>query len=325
MSDPVKPGYCFCASFELFEQMVESVIGWQLEFRQLGPATNPYWLEQAVSRQMLYSRARFDCHFRQVGVTKYGARTFSLLARGSSDFRWCGEAVDRSCLLVMPQTGEFESVSSPGFDLHNLTLAQPLLERVAGEQFQLPLQQIIDSERVFCRNAGDALEQLRQMLETLSAQVRRASLDGGPPAPLNINRRVEETLAYLALACLARGALATPQGPRGKRMKILAAALSIIDSDKGASPSVPELVRKLGVSRRTLENAFRDGLGLSPAAYLKASRLRGLSRNLLLANPSTHSVAELVAAHGFNHQGQLAADYRRMFGELPSATLRRQA
>jgi AraC family ethanolamine operon transcriptional activator len=35
------------------------------------------------------------------------------------------------------------------------------------------------------------------------------------------------------------------------------------------------------------------------------------------------SIIELAGIHGFWHMGQFAADYRRIYGELPSATLDR--
>jgi AraC family ethanolamine operon transcriptional activator len=36
------------------------------------------------------------------------------------------------------------------------------------------------------------------------------------------------------------------------------------------------------------------------------------------------SIIELAGIHGFWHMGQFAADYRRIYGELPSDTLKRK-
>jgi AraC family ethanolamine operon transcriptional activator len=107
-------------------------------------------------------------------------------------------------------------------------------------------------------------------------------------------------------------------------MRILAEALACLDTLPVGRVAVPELVCRLGVSRRTLEHAFRDGLDVSPAAYIKALRLQALSRDLLAAKTGSVTVSELMAEHGFDHPGQLAADYHQLYGELPSATLRRE-
>ena len=42
------------------------------------------------------------------------------------------------------------------------------------------------------------------------------------------------------------------------------------------------------------------------------------------ADPSRTRIADVANEWGFWHMGQLAADYRRHFGENPSETLRRQ-
>jgi AraC family ethanolamine operon transcriptional activator len=112
-------------------------------------------------------------------------------------------------------------------------------------------------------------------------------------------------------------------GPRSKRLQILIKARELIDQGERRNLSVLDLVEYTGVSRRTLEYAFHDGLGVAPAAYLKAGRLRALSRELLRQHSSEASVASLCREHGFGHAGQAAVDYREMFGELPSATLSR--
>ena len=58
-----------------------------------------------------------------------------------------------------------------------------------------------------------------------------------------------------------------------------------------------------------------------PHQYLQALRLNGLRRALRdPAGPG--SVQEAAARWGFWHLSACAAEYKRMFGELPSMTLR---
>jgi AraC-like DNA-binding protein len=78
-----------------------------------------------------------------------------------------------------------------------------------------------------------------------------------------------------------------------------------------------------GVSPRTLEYAFRENLGLSPGAFVRQLRLHALRRELLASRLGKSSVTELAYHLGFTQLGRLAGDYRRVFGELPSATLAR--
>jgi len=82
-----------------------------------------------------------------------------------------------------------------------------------------------------------------------------------------------------------------------------------------------EICEAIGVSERALIYAFCDRIGLSPKAYLKSLKLNRLRQDLKAADPRTQSVHQIARSWGFDHSGALAADYRRLFGELPRQTL----
>ena len=324
MSDKdVAPGLCFRQSFQLFEQLAEASHGWDFDFRQLSANSVPYQLEQLSTARMLYSRVHFGSHFHQLGGPVLGFRTFALAADTCSDFRWCGEAVSRQSLIVLPSDGEFESVSLPGFDVFTLSLSNALLERTAETQFHRPLSAFIHSGRQVCHLAGERLWKLRALLSRLSDDLEIIGSAAVSVHQAVTLRRLERELAVLVLACLDRGDSRTPNSAGGKRMKVLARAMEVIEHRGLRATGVTDLVARLGVSRRTLEHAFHDCLGVSPAAYLKAARLRALHKTLLAADRNHTSVQNLCSQFGFTHHGQLAADYRKLFGELPFATLRR--
>jgi AraC family ethanolamine operon transcriptional activator len=85
--------------------------------------------------------------------------------------------------------------------------------------------------------------------------------------------------------------------------------------------SVLDLCRELAISERTLHHAFQEVRGMSPMAYFKAVRLNGVRQELKTAADSA-TVYEIARRWGFWHTGELAAAYRRLFGELPSQTLK---
>jgi AraC family ethanolamine operon transcriptional activator len=319
----VPPGLCIRQSFPLFEQLAEATQGWEMDFRQLSAASSPFRLEQLSTPRMLYCRAYLGSQFHQLGGPALGFRTFALHSRRCSDFRWCGEAVNRHSLIVMPVGGEFESVSEPGFDIFTLSLSNTLLERTAEIQFQRPLSAFMGSSGQVCHLASARVYELRTLLHRLSSDIEQSSAAEVLPHRAPTLTRLEQTLAQLVLACLDRGENQAPRGSRGKRAKTLGKAVELIEQRSPQNVSVTDLVAYTNVSRRTLEHAFQDGIGVSPAAYLKASRLKLLNRNLLVVDGGETSVAGICEQHGFTHFGQLAADYRKMFGELPSATLRR--
>lgn len=301
-------------AFELFEHFAEAALGWDVGFRQLDCSTSPFLLEQLSSSQLLYCRAYFGSSFHQLGGPSVGFRTFALQCQGSTDFRWCGEAINGHDLIAYPVGGEFESSSRPGFDIFTVSLSTSLLERIADTVFHKPLSAFLGSERQVCHRPGTAILELRNSLHRLS----RSLID----EHINVEK-IEELLAHQVLACLDQGELATARVAIGQRAATLRRALEILSDRPSQQISVAELARLTGASRRTLEHAFRDGFNLPPAAYIKAMRLRSLNKELLRADRRNSQVGSLCRQQGFNHPGQLAADYQAMFGERPLATLQR--
>lgn len=86
--------------------------------------------------------------------------------------------------------------------------------------------------------------------------------------------------------------------------------------------TLEQLVELSGVSARALFDGFRRFRGTSPMAYLKAVRLERARQDLLDATPG-ETVTGIACRWGFYQFGRFAGQYKRMFGELPSDTLRK--
>jgi AraC-like DNA-binding protein len=83
-----------------------------------------------------------------------------------------------------------------------------------------------------------------------------------------------------------------------------------------------ELCRVSRLNARTLTRAFMRRHGMSPIMFVRSRRLDNAQLTLLSADPDSTTVTDIAFDHGFTQLGRFAADYRRRFGELPSATLR---
>jgi len=83
-----------------------------------------------------------------------------------------------------------------------------------------------------------------------------------------------------------------------------------------------ELCRAAAVSQRTLQYCFEAVYATNPMHYLKLMRLNGLRRTLKLAYSTGASVQSAAETWGFWHLSRLAKEYRELFGELPSETLK---
>ena len=106
------------------------------------------------------------------------------------------------------------------------------------------------------------------------------------------------------------------------RSRAIATALGYIEDNRCGSVTVNEICMNTGISLRTLDRAFQERFGIGPKAYLIRRRLMGV-REILSDYSGTTRIADAANEWGFWHMGQFAHDYRMLFGELPSDTLRR--
>ena len=99
-------------------------------------------------------------------------------------------------------------------------------------------------------------------------------------------------------------------------------AIDLMHAEPQRLWSTAELARATGVSARALQRAFDRAGQPSPMMYLRRLRMQRVRAEL--AAHSAHSVTVTMVAGrwGFLHLGRFASQYRELFGESPSETLR---
>ena len=131
---------------------------------------------------------------------------------------------------------------------------------------------------------------------------------------------------FLPLMLEALVVAANPAGRQQKppaRFEIVRAAQGWLHAHPDHPITLADLCRQAHAGRRSLIQGFREQLGMGPMAYLKVCRLHAVRRLLLAAEPERLRIGPLAAEWGFLNAGHFARDYRLLFGEKPSETLRR--
>ena len=86
--------------------------------------------------------------------------------------------------------------------------------------------------------------------------------------------------------------------------------------------SIRQLTHIAGVSMRSLQRAFKQHREHTPLQFLKKIRLQLAYKRLSCAEPEL-TVTHVALTSGFSHLGAFSVEYRKRFGESPSATLAR--
>ena len=302
------------ATFDNVESMCESVRAWNLDFQPL--STGPSILDvgrvvQSEAGGALFGHARFRTPLQQAGAPPPGVVTFVIQEPDMRGLWWRGHDVDADTVLAFPKGSELSSISGSDFDIHTISVSEDALAHVAGLlDLELPGP---DSRAEVFRTSGTVLNPLRQRL--------RLSRDEGLAFQ-------QDDVTELLIALLPGWLLHSRLKPRSRptpyaRSRAICMSLELMEFEPLAELSADQLRAYAGVSARTLQYAFRDRFGLTPAAFIKARRLGAVSAVLKRSDGNDATVGDIAAQFGFWHTGQFAADYRRAFGELPSDTLSR--
>jgi AraC-like DNA-binding protein len=101
-------------------------------------------------------------------------------------------------------------------------------------------------------------------------------------------------------------------------------AVQFFDDHAGDPITVEDAARAAGTTTVALVRAFRanDPLGLTPAQYLRRTRLDAAHRDLQAGDPTAgDTVGKIAARWGFTHRGRFAQYYRQVYGVSPRYTL----
>lgn len=100
-------------------------------------------------------------------------------------------------------------------------------------------------------------------------------------------------------------------------------AVDYIHENVAELTMLSELVAATGVSLRTLQSGFAKHYNTGPSNYIKQLRLRKAREELTGANQGEMTVSDVAAKWGFYNPCSFSQNYKKMFGESPSDTLRR--
>lgn len=137
-------------------------------------------------------------------------------------------------------------------------------------------------------------------------------------------KAIAETVMGASLDALMIRATENEGAPRSHFVQraIVERARQYILANRENPPTVSELSFYLKMSQRGLRHAFMNVLGINIVTFLRYVRLHGARKELLQSNP-TDSVTKIACKWGFWHMGMFSSYYKNLFGETPSATLRR--
>jgi AraC-like DNA-binding protein len=164
----------------------------------------------------------------------------------------------------------------------------------------------------------------RQLVRVADYVCSTAAATAAGTANPAVSEAVERLVAATMLAALPSTAVldATPTERGAGTPALLIKAIAFIEKHLRDDISLDDIASAVYVTPRALQYMFRKHRNCTPMEYLRAVRLDHAHRDLLAADRSVVTVAEVARRWGFGHLGRFATNYRMAFGESPHETLR---
>lgn len=102
--------------------------------------------------------------------------------------------------------------------------------------------------------------------------------------------------------------------------RIASRACRYIEENIASPMSIGAIARAAFTSQRSLYRAFHALYGETPQSYVRKLRLNRIRRDLVSPQEARWTVTQLAQRWGVSELGRLSAEYRDLYGELPSQT-----
>lgn len=302
------------------DDQAAALAGWQQRYQQLSPGPFVGELVQgAVGSDLQFFHEKTNRRLSEVVVAPAEHHTFALVRSASGDIRVDDWRTPGQCLLSNPAMTPLDLELPEDTVVDCLTVTTAELRQYAEAIIGDGGDQVRLFERALFRSPV-----LADLVRDFCLKLRSACAS---PATLALHSQSQRALRSAAISNLILALDVEGPVPEGHqvmarhRYRVVQLARERLEVDVPEVCTVADLCRAIGVSRRTLQYCFEDVLQLNPIAYIRAMRLNAVRRELRRADPKATTVADVAARFGFWHLSHFSADYKRMFGELPSATL----
>ncbi|WP_431257311.1 helix-turn-helix domain-containing protein [Roseateles chitinivorans] len=310
------------------EDQARSLAGWGQRYQQLsGGRFRGSMLGCSVDGlQFFVERLNQATHQTGPGPAGAIALAFPLACEGSG--RVFGQTYDRDTLVALAprQASDFRSPAT--LQLAGIAIeADALMRYAAWSDGETAVAAAVSRAVLTLAPASSA--RLRRRLHAAARLVADdpAALQRGQVVTALHHALLGAFVEAIGASCAADAGTASTPRPRAaagrSRHRIVREAVEFMRAGVDQPLDMVDICAAVRVQARVLQYGFNEAFGVTPMAFLRGIRLHGIRRELRAS--TDEPIGDIAARWGLWHLSRLAADYRALFGELPSATRHRRA
>ena len=291
--------------------------GWEVSYNQLARGVMHGEFLQAEGQHVIVSSETYTHAIHGVGSAPPDKLAFVIqMDKGHS--RLNGIVSCASKVFLLPAGREFDYFASKNHNFFTIQVDQGSFtsgfHKLRGSndtQLDFESWSYVSIPRPLARALNNHICQLLDQVPLLETATINPSAE---ESELSISH-------LLSLSFLSNEQVPFESNPSERRRRIQSAKDFIL-SNLGSQLSIPEICAIADCSVRTLQYGFLEHYNLTPVQFIKYHRINEARRQLIAASADEQSVGQIARSLGLKHQGRFSEDYREMFGELPSQTLR---
>jgi AraC-like DNA-binding protein len=221
--------------------------------------------------------------------------------------------------LVVHRPGSTNHLQTRGAS--RLAMMSLTIDDLATAAMTITGCEIAASRQTYLARPAAALLARLRALHAFACRLAKTDPDGW--ARPEVVKALEHDLIHAMVACLADDHPAKARRDGGSHAKVMRRFEEFLAAKQLEPVYLAEICSAIGASERTLRTCCQEHLGMGPIRYLWLRRMILARRALLAADPAQKTVTQIVTDHGFWELGRFAVEYRTLFGETPSTSLRR--
>ncbi|MBV9878502.1 MAG: helix-turn-helix domain-containing protein [Verrucomicrobia bacterium] len=231
---------------------------------------------------------------------------------------WCnGFNVGKGEIMCFAEGTELQFRNAPNTTWQVILVDRKELQEIAmiltGQHLELPEKGTANFR------ARDDARNVSSTIELALTDLGNPETLAGPGANSLCEEIVNEFVRTIASTDDLSGRILT--GFAGYRYGAMRRAEEYLREHMDRPFSSRALCQATHMSERSIEMLFKEVYGISPRTWSQLARLNAARQELLRADVRIVSVTAVATRWGFYHFGRFSAAYRRLFGEVPSATV----
>lgn len=292
--------------------------GWEAEYMQLSTGRYEGKLQEVRCNELQIGIKSWNTTLHNRGAAWTDSFVFAIPCEMGSEGRiygrrWSGEICAFRC-----ENG-FDALLPP-MKLMIVSISRDTLAEYLSIVEHVSIQEWLRKGMLLIEDPVRAAFAVEALTTLVDGCCKDSSMIAFPQARAAV---VQTTLAILAPLILDNLASPPFDFSAFNRTQIVSRAREFALANIDEPLQIIDICRALGVSRRALQYSFQDVLNINPLTYLRLIKLNGARRDLVGTGENILQVQDVIARWGFWHFSRFSAEYKKMYNELPSETLRR--